>query len=143
LELRISDSCTRLDDTLAIAAFYRCLVRMAVRQPNLNRGLTGGTRALVSENLWRAQRDGIHANFINVDTGVTESVQEFLTGVLNLVAMDARALGCEAEVQSVTGILANGTSADRQIACFDKARIAGEREGLSAVVDLIAQTTAA
>ena len=27
LELRVADSCTRLDDTIAIAALYRCLVR--------------------------------------------------------------------------------------------------------------------
>ncbi len=30
LELRVADSCTRLEDTLAIAALYRCLVRGAV-----------------------------------------------------------------------------------------------------------------
>ena len=31
LELRVADSCTDLDDTLAIAALYRCLVRRIVR----------------------------------------------------------------------------------------------------------------
>ena len=32
LELRVADSCTRLEDTLAVAALYRCLVRRAVRR---------------------------------------------------------------------------------------------------------------
>ena len=35
LELRVADSCTRLDDTLAIAALYRCLVRLLTgRRPS-------------------------------------------------------------------------------------------------------------
>ncbi len=33
LELRVADSCTRVDDTLAIAALYRCLVRHLARDP--------------------------------------------------------------------------------------------------------------
>ena len=36
LELRVADSCTNLDDTIAIAALYRCLVRHLVRVPHLN-----------------------------------------------------------------------------------------------------------
>jgi glutamate---cysteine ligase / carboxylate-amine ligase len=58
LELRIADSCTRLDDTLTVAALYRCLVCLADRRPELHRELTGASRAIAVENLWRAQRDG-------------------------------------------------------------------------------------
>jgi carboxylate-amine ligase len=42
LELRIADSCTRLEDAVAIAALWRCLVRLAERRPELNAGLGGG-----------------------------------------------------------------------------------------------------
>ena len=45
LELRVADSCTRLEDTLGIAALYRCLVRLLDRSPALNRGQTGATDA--------------------------------------------------------------------------------------------------
>lgn len=51
LELRVADSCTRLEDTLSSAALYRCLVRLAVRRPELNRGQTDMARAITSENL--------------------------------------------------------------------------------------------
>ena len=65
LELRVADSCTSLEDTIAIAALYRCLVRLAVRKPEWNQGSTAVSRALVSENPWLAQRDGIRASFID------------------------------------------------------------------------------
>ncbi len=93
LELRVADSCTRLEDTLAIAALYRCLVRLAVRRPKLNRGLTGTSRALVSENLWRAQRDGVYARFLDEGSGTVVPFATYLDAILADIAEDAEALG--------------------------------------------------
>jgi glutamate---cysteine ligase / carboxylate-amine ligase len=145
VELRILDGCTRLDDAIAIAALYRCLVRRVDRDPALNQGLTGGARALVAENLWRAQRDGVRAALIGV--GTSPEVQPFaacLDAALALVADDAAALGCEREVEATRRIVAEGTSADRQIAVLTAARDQGMEAGqaLGAVVDWLAATTA-
>ena len=68
LELRVADSCTSLDHTLAVAALWRCLVRLADRRPDLHRGLTGASRAIAAENLWRAQRDGTRAALIDEES---------------------------------------------------------------------------
>ncbi len=122
LELRVADSCTRLDDALAIAALYRCLVRLAVRQPDLNRGLTGAARAITSENLWRVQRDGVHANFIDVERGDTVPFPTQLDAMIELVAEDADALGCATVLERTRGIVATGTSADRQRTVFAEAQ---------------------
>ena len=46
LELRVADSCTRLEDTLAIAALFHCLVRLLVRRHTINRDLTTVSRRL-------------------------------------------------------------------------------------------------
>jgi carboxylate-amine ligase len=144
LELRIADSCTRLEDTLAIAALYRCLVRLADRRPDLNRGLTGASRAIAAENLWRAQRDGVRADIIDEGPGMAVPFASHLDATLALVAEDADALGCRREVARVRAIVANGTSADRQLFTFSEARARGlaERDALGAVVDWLAQTTA-
>jgi len=148
LELRIADSCTRLEDTLAIAALYRCLVRLADRQPDLNRGLTGASRAIAAENLWRAQRDGVRASIIDEKAGdegpgVAVPFASHLDATLALVAEDADALGCQREVARARGIAAEGTSADRQLSTFTEARGRGlaEREAVGAVVDWLAETT--
>jgi glutamate---cysteine ligase / carboxylate-amine ligase len=140
LELRVADSCTRLDDALAIAMLYRCLVRMLDRSPALNRGQTGAARAIAAENLWRAQRDGIRAEFLDLD-GATSPFAAGLEAVLSLVADDAAALDCEAELARLRVIAAQGTSADRQLAVF--AAASGDaRQALFATVDWIAAATA-
>jgi len=143
LELRIADSCTRLEDTLAIAALYRCLVRVADRKPELNHGLTGASRAIAAENLWRAQRDGVRAHLIDEASGDAVPFASCLDSVLALVAEDADALGCQREVQGAHAIVAAGTSADGQLAAFAKARAQGLAgpEALSAVVDWLAKAT--
>ena len=142
LELRIADSCTRLEDTLTIAALYRCLVRLLVRMPEMNRGLTGASRAIASENMWRAQRDGIRAAFIDEKRGVAVPFSDCLAEILSLVAEDASELGCAAEVDRAHAIVANGTSADRQLAILAQcAPEVGQVEALAAVVDWLAATT--
>ena len=144
LELRVADSCTLLDHTLAVAALYRCLVRFADRRPEWNRGLTGASRALVAENLWRAQCDGVRAELIDVFTGDARPFAALLDAALDEVAEDADALRCANEVAAAREIVAGGTSADRQAAAFDAARGRGldERGAAGAVVDWLAAATA-
>ncbi len=144
LELRVADSCTLLEHTLAIAALYRCLVRFADRRPEWNRGLTGASRAIAAENLWRAQRDGVRAELIDADSGDSMPFVSCLDAALALVAEDADALGCAGEVEAARAIAAGGTSADRQLAVFAEARGRGlaEREALGGVVDWLAEATA-
>ncbi len=143
LELRVADSCTHLDDALAIAALYRCLVKLAVRRPKLNRGLTGAARAITAENLWRAQRDGVQATFIDAASGATVPCALQLEAVTELVAEDAEALGCAALLDRTRTIAATGTSADLQRAVFaeTQARTGNATDALRAVVDWIAATT--
>src|SRR4051812_1250692 len=55
LELRATDCCTRVDDAIAIAALYRCLVRHLSRRHEVNADLDAVERAIAVENKWRAQ----------------------------------------------------------------------------------------
>ena len=138
LELRVSDSCTRLDDTLAVAALYRCLVRRAVRIPAWNRNLAGVSRALVAENMWRAQRDGVHARLID-ETEVDVPFAANLDAMVADIAEDAEALGCVSEIERARAIVREGTSSDRQRALFEGASSA---DPMHAVVDWLAAATA-
>ncbi len=144
LELRVADSCTRLEDAIAIAALWRCLVRLAERRPELNRGVDGVARGVAAENLWRAQRDGLRAELIDVATAAAAPVPARLDALLELVAEDTEALGCRAEAEDARRIVAEGTSADRQMALFEAARTRGASapDAVCAAVDWLAATTA-
>jgi carboxylate-amine ligase len=143
LELRVADSCTRVDDAIAIAALYRCLVRRLATERGLNAGRTGASRAITDENCWRAQRYGIHGSFVDETTRTAKPVGEVLEEVLELVADDARALGCEREVDLARRIIARGTSADQQLTLYTEGRGRGlsNRDALSAVVDWLTAET--
>jgi carboxylate-amine ligase len=143
LEMRIADICTRLDDGIAIASLYRCLLRMLWRLKRNNQRWRVYARLLVNENRWRAQRYGTDEGL--VDFGRREIVPygDLLEEIIALVAEDAEAFGCTAEIAHARTILKRGTSAHAQCHVFSEATAVGatRREALNAVVDwLIAET---
>jgi carboxylate-amine ligase len=101
------------------------------------------SRALISENRWRAQRYGIDEGLVDFGKGRIVPTTELFEELLELLAEDAEILGCTAEVQATRDILRRGTSAHRQLAVYRAALAEGAEpmEGLRAVVDaLIAET---
>ena len=145
IELRIADSCTRLDDAVAIAALFRCLVRALDRDRALNAGFDRVGRAISKENKWHAQRYGIAATFVDPFSRSPLTVRQWLDQVYDFIATDIAALGCAAEIKRLDGILAEGTSADRQIDIYGKAKAAGRRRltALKEVIDWAAGETQA
>ncbi|HHI81649.1 MAG TPA: carboxylate-amine ligase, partial [Rhizobiales bacterium] len=69
LEMRICDVPTFLDDTIAIAALYVCIVRMLYRLRRDNLRWRQYERFLINENRWRAQRYGCSQGLIDFGCG--------------------------------------------------------------------------
>jgi carboxylate-amine ligase len=143
IELRVADSCTRLDDAVAIAALFRCLVRALDRDRSINAGFDRLARAISKENKWHAQRYGIAATFVDPFSRAPMSAQEWLVRTRALVTDEIASFGCEAEIAHLDRILAQGTSADRQVDIFRQARAAGRQRmvAIKEVVDWAAATT--
>jgi carboxylate-amine ligase len=126
LELRITDSCTSVDDAIAIAALYRALVRYVVRNPTVP-DFCPIQRALTEENRWRAQRYGTDGSYVDVRTRKAVPFAELLEQTLHDVRDDIRALGHNDDVAQLRHILERGTSAHQQLAVYRRYR----REGHS------------
>jgi carboxylate-amine ligase len=140
LELRAPDSCTRIDDAIAIAALYRVLVRLLYRDPSRNADLTAVSRAIAVENKWRAQRYGVHGTFVTEAGAVP--LREVLERLIDDTVADADALGCAAEVAHCRDIVTTGTSADEQLRVFGASSSEDDPEGgLRAVAEWIAAAT--
>jgi carboxylate-amine ligase len=98
---------------------------------------------LLGENRWRAMRYSFDAGLLDLGRQRVVPFRELLEEMLELVAEDAAALGCSAEVARIPEILARGTSAHRQLQVHEQALAAGAtpEEALRAVVDwLVAET---
>ena len=144
LELRVADSCTRLDDTLTVAQLYRCLVRLLDRCPDMHAGMTGASRGIVMENLWRAERHGTGASLIDETAERAVPVIDAVDALLDLIAEDAAALGCTSQVAHAKVIVRTGSSAAGQLAAYAAALDGGASDGaaLKAVIDwLVAETS--
>lgn len=144
LELRIADSCTRLDDALALAALFRCLVRALARDPELGARRSAATRRLVDENRWRAARDGTAARFIDETTAAQLPLPQALAELQCLCARDIDAFDCRDALQPLQAILSHGSSAHRQLAVYDRQRAQGASrvDALHGVVAWLLQATA-
>ena len=143
IELRIADSCTRLDDAMAIAALFRCLTRALDRDRALNAGFDRVGRAITQENKWHAQRYGIAATFVEPFSRSPLTLAQWLDQVIDFIAEDIEELACAGEIRHLHQIAVRGTSADRQIEVFSKARASGRRRltALKEVVDWAAAET--
>ncbi len=73
LEMRITDSCTTLEDSLSITALFRCLLRMLWRLKRENQRWRLYARMLIDENRWRAQRYGTDRRSPRGDPGADRS----------------------------------------------------------------------
>ena len=145
LETRVMDVCTRLDDAIALAALVVCLQRMLYRLRLNNQRWREYTQMLINENRWRAMRYSFDEGLVDLARGEIVDFGDILAEILELVAEDAAALNCEAEIARLPKILTAGTSAHRQIEVYENARAAGRtrEEALREVVQYLIATTQA
>jgi carboxylate-amine ligase len=143
IELRVSDTCTRIDDAIGIAALFRCLVRMLEREPDTNADFDRVGRALTAENKWHAQRHGIHATLVEPFRREAIGVAAWLDEILDQVTDDVDALDCLGELDQLREVARSGSSADAQIQVYQAARANGRQRltALKDVVDWAATTT--
>ena len=118
LEVRIPDMCTRLEETLCLAALIQAIVAKLVRLRQANQSWRSYRKHLLDENKWRAVRYGITGELIDFgkmkEVPFPALVEELLAWVDD--AVDE--LGSRAEVEYARTILRQGSSADRQLAVY-------------------------
>jgi carboxylate-amine ligase len=136
LEFRVCDVCTRVEEAVCIAAILQAIVAKLWKLRCDNMTFRLYPQSLIEENKWRAVRYGLDGKLIDLGQEeelparhlVRELIEWFIDDVLD-------ELGSRKEVEYAFKILERGTSADRQLARYQKT---GD---LRSVVDsLIAET---
>ena len=143
VEMRICDTCTRIEDAMSIVALYACLVRRLVRDDRQGTLPPEPPTELIGENRWLAQRYGVLAFFGDMRGGGRVDIADEAERLVGELADDARALDCEDELRHLLAIIREGSSADRQVDHYRLRRLEGdsEDEALRSVVDLIVADT--
>lgn len=137
LEFRVCDMCTRVDEAVCVAALFQALVAKLwkLRRDNVTFRLY--PTVLVAENKWRAVRYGLDGLLVDLGEEVERPARESVRWLVDEFLDDVvDELGSREEVAYAHRILAEGSSADRQLRVFDRT---GD---LCAVVDHLLDETA-
>jgi len=143
IEVRISDMCTTIDETICIAAIIQtfALYFIKLRESNLSWRIY--RTKLIEENKWRAMRHGIDGKMIDFGKEQEVATRFLLREALELIQECAEELGTQDEIAYLETILEQGTSADRQLATYRRALATGatEQDALVRVVDTLIEET--
>jgi glutamate---cysteine ligase / carboxylate-amine ligase len=135
IEFRICDIPHTIDETVAITALIQAVVATLYRLKQRNLNFRLYSRALINENKWRAARYGIEGKLIDFGKEAEVPAKALIYELLSFVDNVVEDLGSRTELNHIHEILKNGTSADRQLAVYEKTH------DLKAVVDFIIAET--
>ena len=135
LEFRICDVPTAPRATIAIAALAQAIIVKLYRLRSRNLGFRRYHRALIEENKWRAARWGLDGKLIDFGKRREVPMRDLAIELLEFVDDVVDDLHSRREVEYVRTIVANGTSAERQLQVYR------ETGDLRAVVRAIVEET--
>jgi glutamate---cysteine ligase / carboxylate-amine ligase len=135
LEVRIPDAQTRLETVSGLVALVQSLV--ATLADGFERGEKTQIQpvTLVSENKWRAARDGLNGQLIDLERDEERPAREAVLALLERAEGAAGRLGCREELTEVERLVERGTGADEQRSVYE------ETGSLLAVAHWLAEQT--
>ncbi|UWZ40636.1 glutamate--cysteine ligase [Dactylosporangium roseum] len=132
VEVRVADSCPRIDDVVLLAALSRALVTVAAEEDDAGRPLPEAPQVLLRAATWRAARSGLSGHLVDPSTRTAVPAGVRIDAFLNHVRPALEARGeWETAVDLLADLRGRGTSATRQ------RRAPSHRE---AVLALVAET---
>ena len=124
IELRVMDVQTRIEDTVALAAYVQCLVKQLLDQIEAGAPAAPYSRMLLAENKWLAARYGLDAPLMDLaqDRRVKMPARTLARRRLRELRPIARELGCSKQLARIEFILDYGTGAQRQLQVWNANR---------------------
>ena len=137
IELRICDAVTRVEDAVALAAYFQALVKMLSEHVESGGAVPSFHRILTTENKWLAARHGLDAPpVMGLVTGRRNApIGQLIRRMLRDLEPHARELGSERELEGISEILARGNGADAQLRVWN-----ANRDIVEVVQELAAST---
>ena len=141
LELRICDVCTDMEDGLTIAALYQSILTYLYHLRRKNESRRHYRRLLLLENKWRAQRSGTEAELADWGAREMKPFAVLTRELIDILRPFAEERGCLAEVERAAEIAERGSSADHQLAVYNRMLDQGadEHDAKVAVVDWLVE----
>ena len=120
LEFRVCDVPTRPEEAVMLGALCQAIIVKLHKLYTRNQGYRIYRRALIEENKWRAARWGLDGKLIDFGKRAEVPMRDLALELLDFVDDVVDELGSREAVAQIHTVLAEGTSADRQLAVYRK-----------------------
>jgi glutamate---cysteine ligase / carboxylate-amine ligase len=143
VEVRVMDSQTRVEQTLALAALVQAMVKELCEHFDSGGQLSRYPYEMLDENKWLAARHGLGAQLVDLPKQDRVPVPELARRLMQRLRPHAEELGSEADFDCIEDILDRGNGASRQQVVYDANHDLREvvREILDATVPEAAEAT--
>jgi carboxylate-amine ligase len=143
LEMRIADVCTTAAHGASVAALFQSILATLWQLKRDNQRWRTYSTMLIQENRWRAQRYGVDEGLIDFGLGQVVPCADLIEELIDLSEPASTRLGCVDELQGIRSIIADGTSAHRQMAVYEAALAEGaeQPDAVRRVVDFLIEET--
>ena len=135
VEVRVMDSQTRLEHTLALAALVQAMVKELAEHFEAGQQLSRYPYEMLDENKWLAARHGLGGELVDLPTRDRVRTSELARRLVDRLKGHAEDLGSADELGVIEDLLENGNGASRQLVVFEA------NHDLREVVDEIVEKT--
>jgi carboxylate-amine ligase len=119
VEVRVMDAQTRVDHTLALAAFVQALVKELAEHFEAGKRLSRYPFEMLDENKWLAARHGLEGELVDLPKQERVGTRALARRLLDRMREHAQDLGSTAELEGVEDLLEHGNGAQRQVVVYE------------------------
>jgi carboxylate-amine ligase len=119
VEVRLMDAQTRVDHTLALAAFVQAMIRELAEHFEARKRLSRYPFEMLDENKWLAARHGLEGELVDLPKQERVGTRELARRLLDRMREHAQDLGSTAQLEGVEDLLEHGNGAQRQVVVYE------------------------
>jgi carboxylate-amine ligase len=119
IEVRVCDSQTRVEHTLALAALVQAMVKELAEHFEAGKQLAAYPWQMLDENKWLAARHGLDGEVVDLPTSERVATKALARRLLDRLREHAQDLGSEAELEGVADLIERGNGAARQMVVYE------------------------
>jgi glutamate---cysteine ligase / carboxylate-amine ligase len=119
VEIRVMDSQTRVEHTLALAALVQAMVKELCEHYESGQKLSRYPYEMLDENKWLAARHGLGAHLVDLPATDRVPVPELARRLMERLRPHSEALGSESDFDGLEDILDRGNAGSRQVVVYE------------------------
>jgi carboxylate-amine ligase len=119
VEVRVCDSQTRVEHTLALAALVQAMVRELCERFDERSALGDYPWQMLDENKWLAARHGLDGELVDLPSSERVATKALARRLLERLREHAEDLGSTAELEGIADLLERGNGAARQMVVYE------------------------